>query len=497
VPYTLLLADDSVTIQRVIELTFADEDITVIAVSDGDEAIERLGGPPPDIVLADIGMPGKNGYEVAQYIRESPRLSHIPVVLLTGAFEPVDQARADAAGCDGVLAKPFEPQLVVARVKELLGRARRGPEVSGPGNAAEAGDATAASSPLRGMGDDDSWASFPTEAPAAAPLPGVPAEESPFGNMPRKDLNDYFDRLDAAFSKFPPNAPTPGRPPVEASIHEPTGGLENDLNWFRPAVSETGSAEPWDVPAPPPDVASEEMPPSDASPEPETPFVLPPQTSYAAVNDVEPVAESAPAVEATAVVEAPPSGDTAPIDQPTPMEEEAAPVVEAISAPDERLAPIEESEPVEESARLGESVQMAPHSSFVPVDEAPTVVVPMAPVESQTTSSDAPIAPVAPALELPLPNPPPLPSLADAFAALLAAERVEPTAAGALWPATAPPAAAPPAPAVSDEVIEAITRRVLERLSDTVVRDAVSEIASKIAERLIQEEIERIKAAIK
>src|SRR6266480_5550698 len=126
VPYTLLLADDSVTIQRVIELTFADEDIQVIAVSDGDQAIQRLDASPPDIVLADIGMPGRNGYEVAQYIKQSPRLAHIPVVLLTGAFEPVDQARASEAGCDGVLAKPFEPQLVISRVKDLLGRSTQG-----------------------------------------------------------------------------------------------------------------------------------------------------------------------------------------------------------------------------------------------------------------------------------------------------------------------------------------------------------------------------------
>src|SRR5438445_5001697 len=120
VPQTLLLADDSVTIQRVIELTFADEDVQVIAVSDGDQAIAQLDANPPDIVLADVGMPGKDGYEVAAYVKHSPRLSHIPVVLLTGAFEPVDQARAASVGCDGVLAKPFEPQLVIGRVRELL-----------------------------------------------------------------------------------------------------------------------------------------------------------------------------------------------------------------------------------------------------------------------------------------------------------------------------------------------------------------------------------------
>src|SRR5216117_2640444 len=123
--YTLLLADDSVTVQRVIELTFAEEDVRVVAVSDGNEAIERLEAAPPDIVLADTGMPGRNGYDVARYVKQSPRLSHIPVVLLTGAFEPIDQVRAEEAGCDGILAKPLAPQLVIDRVQQLLaGRPR-------------------------------------------------------------------------------------------------------------------------------------------------------------------------------------------------------------------------------------------------------------------------------------------------------------------------------------------------------------------------------------
>ncbi len=101
VPPTLLLADDSVTIQRVIELTFADEDVRVIAVSNGEEAIALLNRTPPDIVLADVGMPGPSGYDIAQHIKDTPRLAHIPVVLLTGAFEPINQAKAAAVGCDG------------------------------------------------------------------------------------------------------------------------------------------------------------------------------------------------------------------------------------------------------------------------------------------------------------------------------------------------------------------------------------------------------------
>src|SRR5918996_5571429 len=101
-PHKLLLADDSVTIQRVIELTFADEDVQVLTAGDGEQAIQRVEADHPDIVLADIGMPKRSGYEVAAFIKGQPELAHIPVLLLAGAFEPVDQARAEEAGCDGV-----------------------------------------------------------------------------------------------------------------------------------------------------------------------------------------------------------------------------------------------------------------------------------------------------------------------------------------------------------------------------------------------------------
>src|SRR3954469_22949253 len=118
--HKLLLADDSETIQRVIEMTFADEPVDVATVSDGEAAMARLAIDPPDIVLADIGMPGRDGYQVAMHVRETAALAHIPVVLLTGAFDPVDYARAREAGCAGVLVKPFDPQMLIARVRHLL-----------------------------------------------------------------------------------------------------------------------------------------------------------------------------------------------------------------------------------------------------------------------------------------------------------------------------------------------------------------------------------------
>jgi len=123
---TLLLADASATIQRIVELTFATENIAVVPFSNGEHAIASLDRNVPDIVLADVGMPGRSGYEISRYIKNSPPLAHIPVLLLTGAFEPVDQTKALEAGCDGILIKPFEPQFVINRVKELLRKPKPG-----------------------------------------------------------------------------------------------------------------------------------------------------------------------------------------------------------------------------------------------------------------------------------------------------------------------------------------------------------------------------------
>jgi DNA-binding response OmpR family regulator len=121
-PKTLLLADDSVTIQRVIELTFAHEDVRVVSVSDGRRAVQWMDAEWPDIVLVDVEVPEVDGYTVASHVKQSSRLRHVPVLLLAGAFEPIDEERVRQIGCDGVLVKPFEPQQLVTRVKALLER---------------------------------------------------------------------------------------------------------------------------------------------------------------------------------------------------------------------------------------------------------------------------------------------------------------------------------------------------------------------------------------
>lgn len=114
----ILLADDSVTIQKVIELTFMDEDYEVRAVSNGDDAIKDMPEVDPHFVIADVHMPGANGYEVCRYSKE--RRPDVPVLLLVGTFEPFDEAQSRAAGADSYLKKPFDSQELLQRVGELL-----------------------------------------------------------------------------------------------------------------------------------------------------------------------------------------------------------------------------------------------------------------------------------------------------------------------------------------------------------------------------------------
>ena len=230
----LLLADDSVTIQSVIELTFADEEVTVVAVGDGQQAIDRVRSDRPDIVLADVGMPERDGYEVAAFIKGDPEFAHIPVLLLTGAFEPIDEARARAVGCDGVLVKPFEPQMVISRVRDLLAGNRVGAPTGGSAHAV-----------------------------SATPAPAVPAAS----------LEDYFDRLDAALASKtaaapgivpapgPVSAPAEPRPPAPVAVPQSTHA-DLDLTGWNPATLSGPGPDPVDrsVPGPSPERAQPVVP---------------------------------------------------------------------------------------------------------------------------------------------------------------------------------------------------------------------------------------------
>ena len=188
--HKLLLADDSVTIQRVVELTFSGEDVQVVTVGDGEQAIARIPIELPDIVLADIGMPKRSGYDVAAFVKGRADLSHIPVLLLAGAFEPVDENRARQVHSDGVLVKPFEPQQVISRVRDLIERSL---------SALARPQPVAAFADLHAHGRD---------VGAHAPGPAAVSPEHEADVLESRDRNaetkqdDYFDRLDAAFAEL-------------------------------------------------------------------------------------------------------------------------------------------------------------------------------------------------------------------------------------------------------------------------------------------------------
>ena len=116
----LLLADDSITIQKVVELILADEDYEIKSVNNGEEALALFESFQPDIVLADTEMPLMNGYDLCERIKQDPATKTIPVILLTGAFEPLDEARAHQVEADDCLIKPFEAQELIQKIDAAL-----------------------------------------------------------------------------------------------------------------------------------------------------------------------------------------------------------------------------------------------------------------------------------------------------------------------------------------------------------------------------------------
>ena len=120
----ILVADDNSNIQKMVGLALKDQGIDVVAVGNGEAAVRKISDLRPDLVLADVFMPVRNGYEVCQYVKLDPSLAHIPVILLVGAFDPLDEQEAQRVGADGVLKKPFvPPDPLISMVKSALQRA--------------------------------------------------------------------------------------------------------------------------------------------------------------------------------------------------------------------------------------------------------------------------------------------------------------------------------------------------------------------------------------
>ena len=433
----LLLADDSITVQRVIALTFQGEGIEVIAVGDGDQAVAAIDRERPQIVLADLSMPGRDGYAVAEYVKRSPELARgTRVVLLTGAAEPVEEARSRALGIDGVLSKPFEPHVATALVRRLLTEA---PTIPGFDTVV-----------LEGNG---------TSAPAA---PASVADRAAGGSLAPDAIavDDYFRRLDEALATagLAPEAPA-------------------DLAGMAAAAAQAAtdrSADADTLAMPRPAAVAEPPVESDDSPKLVDAFsaLLAAEEGDGAVvagplEVSEPV--PAPAVEWTpgGSAASPAKADAAPADAATVM---------LAAVPPPMPAPPAVPEPVEDVA-VAETIAFAAVKPVAPVAppaapaaEEPEVEVAAEAAEAVQATGGTAEPLDAPTLHLPAPSAAP------------AALRKDVADHGALEGIDL------------DLFADAVAQKILHRLTDARIDAIVSERVLEIAERLVREEIERIKA---
>ncbi|MBI5657458.1 MAG: response regulator [Geobacter sp.] len=285
----LLLADDSITIQKVVGIIFANEDYDLTVVDNGVAALEKAREIVPDVMLVDALMPGKSGYEVCQEIRAESRLQHVPLLLMTGAFEPFDETRAQQCGADDFISKPFESQQLVEKVTKLveLGRQRAKAQVPPPAEPAApiaepapifvppvaepwefaAPEPPLSFEPIPEMFDDTLLASETEIMPAFQAAPALPEdfavevveaapEDDPWGVFDLTDLDEepavppvaeagiapapVEEPEDFAFADeepepvgFPPagEAPEPEQPAAEPAVEPAFAGLGFAAKW--------------------------------------------------------------------------------------------------------------------------------------------------------------------------------------------------------------------------------------------------------------------------
>ena len=215
----ILVADDNSNIQKMVGLALKDQGIDVVAVGNGEAAVRKISDIRPDLVLADVFMPVRNGYEVCRYVKDDSALSHIPVILLVGAFDPLDEQEAQRVGADGVLKKPFvPPDPLISMVKSALSRAG----VSLGNEPAEKGPA-----PVVPMAKE-------TLAPKAAVPPPVPEAE-----------------VEPVLEDFPAPAPPPsvkiasGSEPVAFGSLLDTPEAEEDLGYVSKPTEALEAARKW------------------------------------------------------------------------------------------------------------------------------------------------------------------------------------------------------------------------------------------------------------
>jgi len=286
-PKNLLLADDSKTIQQAVSMTFAREDVRLTTVGDGEAALRAAKASRPDLILADVSMPGLGGYELCQRVRADAAIKDVPVLLLGGGV-PVDATRAQAVGASGLMPKPFDSGKLIEQVKQILAN----PRAAAPSAFAAArppGPPVASRPPAPAVAPKP--AAVPSAAgstmmmsrpPPAAARPGVSAP--PAGSRPPAP---------AAARPGAPSAPAarPSMPPVARPPLAGPPGARPPAPVARPAAPPAPGARPSTPPAPaaarPPAPSLKPPAPPVARPPPARPQPPPPPASVEVDEDIQ------------------------------------------------------------------------------------------------------------------------------------------------------------------------------------------------------------------
>jgi CheY-like chemotaxis protein len=256
-PKTLLVADDSLTIRKVIGMVLALEDFQLTSVDNGIDAIARAREMKPDLVLADVLMPGRSGYEVCEALKADPSTAHVPVLLLSGNFEPFDEGRARAARADGHLTKPFESQALLDKVRALLGLPAGQPMLPPrPAMATQTAPASAVPRPSQPMAAQGGArpAATGTFSPAQPARPaataGVPQPMPGPAGIPRPAPTPMaaaprpITQPGVPMPRAAPSAPTGGIPRPPQPMGTPAAGMRPGIPPGMSLTTQSGFARP-------------------------------------------------------------------------------------------------------------------------------------------------------------------------------------------------------------------------------------------------------------
>jgi CheY-like chemotaxis protein len=183
----LILADDSITIQKVVELILAEEDFEIKSTNNGEEALAAIPSFQPNVVLADIEMPKMNGYQLCEKIKQDPSSQGISVILLAGAFEPIDEELAKQVKADDYIIKPFESQELLSKINAVL---TASPVTEGEEEGEEPVEVAALDSEETQL-EEDLWAM--EEIPEAAEVTALPEEEVTAGTEEMAELAESLE----------------------------------------------------------------------------------------------------------------------------------------------------------------------------------------------------------------------------------------------------------------------------------------------------------------